>query len=481
MIHVLYVDDEPALLEQGKLFLERTGSMTVDTSESAQGALTLLSTISYDAVVSDFQMPEMDGIALLKHIRTGWGDLPFILFTGKGREEVVIEALNNGADFYLQKGSDTRPQFAELHHKIVQAVRRREADEKFRILVEESLVGVYILQKDRFLYVNPRFAEMFGYSQPEIMSSVRVLDLVSPDDRDMLEATLRSRFSGKIKSLQYSFSGRCKDGREIDVIVAGTSTTYQGQPTIIGTIHPAGGYNEADRNLILECRKITLLDMLTRHDITNQLTVLRGRLRQLKKQCHDPAILQQLKTVDDAGEVIYHLLETARVCQDIGLSRPRWQHVRGIIENMCVHLGISSLHVSLDVGDLEICADPLIDRVFANLLDNTIRHGIHATEVRVSFRKDDNGGTLVFEDNGVGVPHDLKERVFERGFGSNTGLGLFLCRQILSGTGIFLRETGIPGTGARFELTVPDHAWKCSGLPQILGGNHRKERSNTSS
>jgi PAS domain S-box-containing protein len=129
MISVLYVDDEPDLLEIGKHFLERDGKFRVDTTTSATEALTLVGSSRYEAVISDYQMPEMDGIELLKQIRASGNTIPFIIFTGRGREEIVIQALNEGADFYLQKGGQPTPQFAELGHKILQAVQRRRAEE----------------------------------------------------------------------------------------------------------------------------------------------------------------------------------------------------------------------------------------------------------------------------------------------------------------------------------------------------------------
>ncbi len=129
MISVLYVDDERELLEIARLFLEQTGEFRVGISTSAQEILDSPSIQSYDAIISDYQMPGMDGIAFLKVVRERFGDIPFILFTGRGREEVVIEAINYGADFYLQKGGDPKSQFAELAHKLRQAVTRRRTEQ----------------------------------------------------------------------------------------------------------------------------------------------------------------------------------------------------------------------------------------------------------------------------------------------------------------------------------------------------------------
>jgi len=127
MIHVLYVDDESALLDLGKLFLEKSGIIQVDSAESAPQGIEKLKFNSYDAILSDYQMPEMNGIEFLKYVNTCNPGIPFILFTGNGREDLGIEAINNGAAFYLQKGGDLKTQFAELEHKIKIAISREQA------------------------------------------------------------------------------------------------------------------------------------------------------------------------------------------------------------------------------------------------------------------------------------------------------------------------------------------------------------------
>jgi len=118
----------------------------------------------------------------------------------------------------------------------------------------------------------------------------------------------------------------------------------------------------------------------------------------------------------------------------------------------------------MDGKDVRIFADPMLKTVFSNLLDNTVRHGgEQVTAVRVFARPDGKDLIVTWEDNGAGIAATEKERIFERGFGKNTGLGLFLTREILSLTGITIRENGEPGNGARFELTVPNGAYRLAG------------------
>jgi len=149
---ILYVDDSPSLLDIGKVFLEEDRSFTVETSLSAPDALSRLSSRKYDAIVSDYQMPAMDGIAFLKALRAQGDTTPFIIFTGRGREEVVIEALNSGADFYLQKGGDPVSQFAELKHKILHAISQKRAhmalkksERDYRHLIEHAGEGIFVI------------------------------------------------------------------------------------------------------------------------------------------------------------------------------------------------------------------------------------------------------------------------------------------------------------------------------------------------
>jgi signal transduction histidine kinase len=119
--------------------------------------------------------------------------------------------------------------------------------------------------------------------------------------------------------------------------------------------------------------------------------------------------------------------------------------------------------LSASTAGCEIHADLLLSRVFFNLLDNSLRHGGHVTRISAGYNETPEGLLIFWEDDGAGIPKENKDRIFERGFGKNTGLGLFLAREILAVTGISIRETGEPGKGARFEIVVPQGSYRLTG------------------
>ncbi|NLV28274.1 MAG: PAS domain S-box protein [Methanomicrobiales archaeon] len=168
MISVLYVDDDESFCGYFKIYLERTGEFGVTTVRSGKSAIDMILSGSYDIVVSDYQMPGMNGIDLLRAYREKGSQVPFILFTGKGREEVIIEAINNGVAFYLQKSGDPVTLYAELAHKIRQAVRAeealrllRESEEQFRLLFETASDGILLLSDGIIQDCNTRATMMF--------------------------------------------------------------------------------------------------------------------------------------------------------------------------------------------------------------------------------------------------------------------------------------------------------------------------------
>ena len=136
MISILFVDDEPGMLDIARSYIEEQSGFRIECLPSAKAALHRMQETIFDVIVADYQIPEMNGIELLKKIRGKKNFIPFIIFTGRGREEIAIEALNAGADFYLQKGGDPKAQFAELFNIIKKVVRQHKAEEALEVSEE---------------------------------------------------------------------------------------------------------------------------------------------------------------------------------------------------------------------------------------------------------------------------------------------------------------------------------------------------------
>lgn len=208
--------------------------------------------------------------------------------------------------------------------------------------------------------------------------------------------------------------------------------------------------------------KLNLLNSITRHDILNQLTALKGYLELSEFSPNDPELLlkyheRELKITDS----IQHQILFTREYQDIGVKDPIWQDLNLSLIRAKGRLDLRNVGVTIDRTDLEIYADPLFDKVFYNLIDNALTYGGEKlTAIRITTRESGDGLVITCEDDGAGISEKDKKRLFERGYGKHTGLGLYLCREILHITGISITETSEPGHGARFEIHVSKRAYR---------------------
>ena len=215
-------------------------------------------------------------------------------------------------------------------------------------------------------------------------------------------------------------------------------------------------------------RKLNTLSSITRHDILNQITAIVMYLSLAEEVVTDPVILDHLRKIDQITQMIQKQIRFTRDYQNIGASSPQWQNVAEALEESVRDLDLKNIRMETELGDLEIYADYLLGKVFYNLVDNSLRHGEKVTVCRVSYRKEGDGVVILYEDDGVGVPAGAKEKIFRREYFRNTGYGLFLAQEIVSITGLSLKETGEPGRGACFEIHVPKEAFRF-GKPE--GGN----------
>jgi PAS domain S-box-containing protein len=217
----------------------------------------------------------------------------------------------------------------------------------------------------------------------------------------------------------------------------------------------------AETALRIAGEKISLLTKVTRHDINNLISALSGYLLLLKENPCDPANEFYIESSMDITEKIHNQLQFTREYQDVGSREPVWQPLDHILFRTICDLPHEKIQIVPDIAEVEIYSDTLMVKVLYNILENAIRHGEHVTRIQISAMRQENQSLrIIVEDDGIGIRQEDKERIFQYGFGKNTGLGLALSRDILSLTGITITETGTPGTGARFELIVPPPAWR---------------------
>jgi len=203
--------------------------------------------------------------------------------------------------------------------------------------------------------------------------------------------------------------------------------------------------------------KLNLMNSITRHDILNQLTVaiiFRDMIEQDNVIPPEKKAYGYLNKMEIALNNIQQHISFTKDYQDMGIKSPNWYDIAGIVDKISRSSSFSELEVKNGLRGYEIYADPLFEKVIYTLFDNAVRHGKKVTRIEFSAVEEDTSISIVCEDNGIGIPVNDKEKIFERGFGEHTGLGLFLSRDILSITGISIKENGKPGVGARFEISV---------------------------
>lgn len=596
MMHILLVDDDPDLLDLICRFLEREEEMRIDTCMSAHEALEALNNTYYDAIVLDYELPGMNGIEFLKLVKSQGDDTPVIVFTGKGREEIVIKALNYGADYYLQKRGDPRLNFLELLYMIREAVRRhesrkafRESERRFRESLENARLIAFQLDRDlRVTFCNAFLLTLAGYEKDEVAGVSWTDTFIPVHERHNVEQFFRSAMEGDLNALYFTCSIVTREGnvRRIDLNntllrnpdgdvtgiscigqditdnvkiseqkaaseerlkalfeyapypyfltdirgtfidgnrAAETLTGYQkndligknfletgiisaeevpkaisllarhvgGEPTgpeeftinrkdgsrvvveirnhpaviggktiILGSAHDVTSRHVAEESLRRMNAKLTLLNIITRHDILNTVTALLLYVELLKEDPKDDAQKETFSKVEHLAQTIRRQIEFTKVYQDIGIELPQWQSLDEIIERATTSAGLKGVKVKSDIRQVEVYADPLFDNVIQNLIDNTLRHGEGVDSVWITSLQDGSGMKIVYEDNGQGIPPDEKEDIFKRGYGRNTGFGLFLSREILAITGLTIKETGTFGKGARFEIRIPPGCYR---------------------
>ncbi len=346
---------------------------------------------------------------------------------------------------------ELRQNFEEL---AISQQHLQESEEQYRSLAECS--PDYIMRYDRegrHLYMNRAALRISGLREDQIIGRTHREAGFDEDLSAMWEERITSVFE-TAGPVQEQFEWEGADGPVVlDWRLVPEFNPDGSVGTVLGVSRDITALKRSEGALRERNRQLDLLISITRHDIMNKTLAIRGHLNLARQHPPDGAGLDALlERLDRAVATIQEQIQFTRVYQDLGTHEPVWHRLAGRLPRAQVPEG---MRFEAEVDGIEVLADPMLPKVFESLLDNTLRHGGGATSVRLSSTESSSGLTVVWEDDGIGVDESEKELIFERGYGRNTGLGLYLAREILAITGGNSRETGLPGSGARFEITLP--------------------------
>ncbi|OPY36512.1 MAG: aerobic respiration control sensor protein ArcB [Methanoregula sp. PtaU1.Bin051] len=337
----------------------------------------------------------------------------------------------------------------------------RKSEEKYRTVINRANEGIVILQEGILQFVNPRAAELLGGS-PEILNGRSFYDFVAPAEREKVRAMQLRRMEGEDVPSVFETILISRDNVVINVELNAGIMDYNGKSSDIIFIRDVSDRKRSEQSLRLANEKLNLLSNVTRHDILNKLTIAIGYL-ELAKLTHEREKLEDfIRKIDATLHVMEDQIMFTRDYQDMGVKDPEWQDASETFDLAVSQLDTGKVQITNNLSGLTVLADPLLGKVMYNIIDNSLRYGQNLTSINASYRREGSTTILLIEDDGIGIPAKDKSKIFEKGFGHHTGLGLFLAKEILSLTGIEIMETGFPTKGARFELHIPAGRFRIS-------------------
>ena len=360
----------------------------------------------------------------------------------------------------------------------------RESEEKYRGVVEESLVGVYIIEEGQFKYVNKQYCEISGYAYEELANKAYHLELVHPDDRDMVRDNTNARLRGESDSIAYQFRMMRKDGQEIMVKALASVSSHNGRPAIIGTLLDISKEQALEQQL-RQAQKMEAIGQLAggvAHDFNNILTALigYGNLLKMKMKDNDPLRLyvdQMLASSEKAASLTQNLLAFSRK-QIIKLKPFEINAIIQDAKKLLKRLLTEDIELKLKLSDedLTILTDTTqMHQILLNLATNARdampQGGVLTIETKeVELGKDfyffhgkEESGKYILvsvSDTGHGMDEKTKDQIFNPFFttkevGKGTGLGLSIVYGIVKQHNGLVDVQSIPGKSTTFHLYFP--------------------------
>jgi PAS domain S-box-containing protein len=338
---------------------------------------------------------------------------------------------------------------------------QQDAELQFRVIIETTASAIAILEDDTTIsYINPEFEKIIGYVKEEVEGKKKWMDFVAPPDLErMKDYEHKRRADVEIVPANYEFRFIRFDGEARNGFCTITPVPDTGK-MIVSLIDITDKIQE-EVALQRALKKLNFLNSITRHEILNHLTVVKGFIELSKDHLNNPEFL--MRSFDKelgAANAIQNLMIFSRDYQNMGIQPPAWYDVSKTIKSAVAGIRLGSITLSDETGGVEVYADQMIEKVFFHLVDNAVRYGGKIRTIRFFCEESFEELHVICEDDGIGIPPDAKKKIFNRQFFQNKGLDMYLSREIVSITGMSIRETGIYGTGSRFEIQVPKGAYR---------------------
>ncbi|MCP1715805.1 DNA-binding response OmpR family regulator [Methanocalculus alkaliphilus] len=416
---LLVVEDSPTQAEYIRQILLRAG-YRVTTAIDGKAALTCVEAEPPDLIISDIVMPGMDGYTLCREIRDCWG-IPVILLTQLFDPEDIVRGLACGAVNFIIKPFD--------------------AD--YLVDTVADVLGAGRLQN--IISRNGEVDAIFGKKTYTITAEkAQILRVLISTYATAVRKNI------ELQEARDELYGMNEQLQEFVEELHQTNDDLQ---------HEIDERQRIEDALIDAHEKLHLLTSITRHDIRNHLTVIEGFVELASSDDRPVSPEAAFIRIREAAHRIGKIIEFTGNYQEIGSCDREWLNLRDLAGDATALIDLNGISVTSSLPDIEILADPLMETVIATIIENAIRHGKKITRIHLTA---DIGEDLRIRitDDGIGIPQSKKERIFEQGYGENTGLGLFLASRILATCEFGISETGTYGEGASFEIRIPTERFR---------------------
>jgi len=331
----------------------------------------------------------------------------------------------------------------------------RENEEKFISIFQKTPDPILIVNESfRITEVNRWFESVFRRPRETVIGEHLddiAINITEAGIREVIEGP-----EGDVQAYHAEMNIMNGCGNPFTADVSFSPIRIRNEPCLIIQIHNIDDIRKAHNAVSQVNQKLKILASVTRHDILNRVMVISAYSDIIKEGITDPEMKKRIEAISQSSDEIRTLINFTREYQELNSAEPAWQSPDAILARPLLRNMIPGISPDSSLEGLEIYADRLLEKVFYNLIDNSFRHGADVSKISLSYHLQSNGELIIlYEDDGGGVSPEEKTQIFKKGFGKNTGMGLFLISEILSITGISISETGEHGKGVRFEIRVP--------------------------